>query len=63
MRQWLDEGLITFRFDETNGVENTLDVHKDVHGRQYREINRQSLKATRSIERVRESDQSSTLGS
>ena len=34
--QWLDEGLITFRFDETNGVENTLSVHKDVHGRQYR---------------------------
>ncbi|MEE3015869.1 MAG: NADP-dependent oxidoreductase, partial [Actinomycetota bacterium] len=24
MREWLDEGLITFRFDETNGVENTL---------------------------------------
>ena len=45
MRQWLDEGLITFRFDETNGVENTLDAYtKDVHGRQYREINRQSLK-------------------
>ena len=38
MRQWLDEGLITFRFDETNGVEktSTLDaIHKDVHGRQY----------------------------
>lgn len=27
MRQWLDEGLITFRFDETNGVENTLDAY------------------------------------
>ena len=28
MRQWLNEGLITFRFDETNGVENTLVAYK-----------------------------------
>jgi len=27
MRQWLDEGLIKFRFDETNGVENTLNAY------------------------------------
>ncbi|MDA9292980.1 NADP-dependent oxidoreductase [bacterium] len=27
MRQWMNEGAISFRFDETNGVENTLDAY------------------------------------